>query len=234
MKNNNKYNEVMFGEFGIELRYEEFLEHNSLSPSASFVCVQFLGIAFVQEVSISVCVCVRVCVRACVRVCVCVYVHVCMCVCPLDQWCDVVLYGLLVIGYGSYIQLVSLVGMALQLKYIIKTIPNKTKLALDKPQQFHFKNHLKQLYISNKTECFSYKGECGVRYMYLGNYNRNWLQVNSKFNTICMRGIPHVKHTCNTCVTHQKHMAIHGHTCSYVYLSVHGLACIFLLVYICL
>ena len=27
----------------------------------------------------------------------------------------------------------------------------------------HCNSHLKQLYLSNKTECFSYKGGCGVR-----------------------------------------------------------------------
>ena len=39
---------------------------------------------------------------------------------------------------------------------------NKSKLALYKPL-LHFYSHLKQLYISNKTECFSYKGGCGMR-----------------------------------------------------------------------
>ena len=39
--------------------------------------------------------------------------------------------------------------------------PNKSKVALYKPL-LHFYSHLKQLYISNKMEWFSYKGECGV------------------------------------------------------------------------
>ena len=39
--------------------------------------------------------------------------------------------------------------------------PNKSKLALYKPL-LHLYSHLKQLYISNKTERFSYKGGCGV------------------------------------------------------------------------
>ena len=39
--------------------------------------------------------------------------------------------------------------------------PNKSKLALHKAL-LHFYNHLKQLYISNKTERFSYKGGYGV------------------------------------------------------------------------
>ena len=40
--------------------------------------------------------------------------------------------------------------------------PNKSKLALYKPL-LHFYSHLKQLYISNKMEQFSYKGGRGVR-----------------------------------------------------------------------
>ena len=39
--------------------------------------------------------------------------------------------------------------------------PNKSKLVLYKPL-LHFYSHLKQLYMSNKTECFSYKGGYGV------------------------------------------------------------------------
>ena len=38
---------------------------------------------------------------------------------------------------------------------------NKSKLALYKPL-LHFYSHLKQLYISNKTESFSCKSGCGV------------------------------------------------------------------------
>ena len=45
--------------------------------------------------------------------------------------------------------------MALQLKRIVEI--NKSKLALYKPL-LYFYSHLKQLYISNKTEHFSYKG----------------------------------------------------------------------------
>ena len=37
----------------------------------------------------------------------------------------------------------------------------KTKLSLYKPL-LSLSSHLKQLYISNKTECFSYRGKCGV------------------------------------------------------------------------
>ena len=39
--------------------------------------------------------------------------------------------------------------------------PNKSRLVLCKPL-IHFNSHLKQLYISNKMECFSYKGGCDV------------------------------------------------------------------------
>ena len=40
--------------------------------------------------------------------------------------------------------------------------PNKSKLALYKPL-LHFYSHLKQLYINNRTEHFSYKGGYGVQ-----------------------------------------------------------------------
>ena len=40
--------------------------------------------------------------------------------------------------------------------------PKKRKLALYKPI-LHFYSHLKQLYMSNKAEHFSYEGGCGVR-----------------------------------------------------------------------
>ena len=40
--------------------------------------------------------------------------------------------------------------------------PTKNKLGLYRPF-FHFNSHLKLLYVSNKTECFSYKGESGIR-----------------------------------------------------------------------
>ena len=41
--------------------------------------------------------------------------------------------------------------------------PNKSKLVLHISLYFHFNNCLKQLYISNKMELFSYKDGCGVR-----------------------------------------------------------------------
>ena len=42
-----------------------------------------------------------------------------------------------------------------------KNQTNKSKLVLYKPL-LHFYSHFKQLYISNKTEHFSYKGGCDV------------------------------------------------------------------------
>ena len=57
--------------------------------------------------------------------------------------------------------MVSLVGVALELKRVVETNLIKNKLALYKPF-LHLYSHLKQLYISNKTKCFSYKGGCGV------------------------------------------------------------------------
>ena len=51
--------------------------------------------------------------------------------------------------------------LGLRIEAHCRNQPNKSKLALYKPL-LHFYSHLKQLYISNKTECFSYKGGCGV------------------------------------------------------------------------
>ena len=42
--------------------------------------------------------------------------------------------------------------------------PNKHKVALYKPS-IYLKSGLKQLYISSKTECFSYKGGCGMMHI---------------------------------------------------------------------
>ena len=50
--------------------------------------------------------------------------------------------------------------------------PNKSKLTLYK-QSNGLYSHLKQLYISNKTKCFSYKGGCGVHgRMYIEEFKR--------------------------------------------------------------
>ena len=58
--------------------------------------------------------------------------------------------------------IVGIVGVALQFKFNIRSNqPNDTTLSLCKPW-INFNSHLKQLYISNKTECFSYKGGYGI------------------------------------------------------------------------
>ena len=49
----------------------------------------------------------------------------------------------------------------LRIEALHRNQPNKSKLALYKPL-LYFYSHLKQLYISNKKEHFSYKGGCGV------------------------------------------------------------------------
>ena len=53
------------------------------------------------------------------------------------------------------------VGVALGLKHVIET-----RLIIVSfhcvSRSFRFKSYLKQLYISNKTECLSYKSGCGV------------------------------------------------------------------------
>ena len=50
--------------------------------------------------------------------------------------------------------------------------PNKSKLVLYKPL-LHCYSHLKQLYMSNKTERFSYKSGCGV-------HGRTHIEVNKR------------------------------------------------------
>ena len=50
--------------------------------------------------------------------------------------------------------------------------PNKSKLVLYKPL-LHLYSHLKQLYLSNKTKRFSYKGGCDVlRHMRIEAFKR--------------------------------------------------------------
>ena len=61
-----------------------------------------------------------------------------------------------------------------------KNQPNKSKLALYKPL-LHFYSQLKQLYISNKMECFSYKGECGIHgHMHIGMFKEELAWVTDK------------------------------------------------------
>ena len=51
--------------------------------------------------------------------------------------------------------------MVLELKCVIET--NLIRVSYRcKSHSFHFNSYLKQVYISNKTECFNYKGGCGV------------------------------------------------------------------------
>ena len=52
-------------------------------------------------------------------------------------------------------------GHGLTIEVCYRNQPNKSKLALYIPL-LHFNSHLKQLYISNKTEHFSCKGGCVV------------------------------------------------------------------------
>ena len=50
----------------------------------------------------------------------------------------------------------------LRIEALRRNQANKSKIALYKPL-LRLYSHLKQLYISNKTKHFSYKGGCGVR-----------------------------------------------------------------------
>ena len=51
--------------------------------------------------------------------------------------------------------------MALELKGIVET--NLVRLSYHFTSHcFQFYSYLKQLYTSNKMECFSYRGDCGV------------------------------------------------------------------------
>ena len=49
-------------------------------------------------------------------------------------------------------------GCSLIIEACCRKQPNKSNLLLYKP----FNSHSKQLYTSNKMECFNYKGGCGV------------------------------------------------------------------------
>ena len=50
----------------------------------------------------------------------------------------------------------------LEVKYVLET--NLTRVSYYCiSYSFHFNTHLTQLYISNKMECFNYKGESGIR-----------------------------------------------------------------------
>ena len=63
-------------------------------------------------------------------------------------------------SYGSYIiGIVSRHGLGIEACY--RNQPNKVSYHCIS-HCFHFKSSVKQLYISNKTECFSYKGGYGI------------------------------------------------------------------------
>ena len=98
------------------------------------------------------------------------YVFVCACVCISPpprllitssmMWSQ---YDWLNEFYSFYmtaiVSIISRRGLKIEAQH--RSQPNKSKLALCKPW-IHFNSLLKQLYISNKTEHFSYKGGFGV------------------------------------------------------------------------
>ena len=58
--------------------------------------------------------------------------------------------------------IVGIIGRrGLRIELCHRNYPNKSKLSLYS-HSFHFNSHLKQLYISNKMEQFSYKDRCGI------------------------------------------------------------------------
>ena len=66
-------------------------------------------------------------------------------------------------GYSLYMAAVVIIdgGCGLRIEAHRSNQPTKTKLSLYS-RYFHFNIPFKQLYTSCKTECFSYKGGCGV------------------------------------------------------------------------
>ena len=64
--------------------------------------------------------------------------------------------------------------MALELKHVIET--NQIRVSYHCISiSFHFGSSLKQLYISNKTECFSYKGRYGIHKCTRIELFKSWL-----------------------------------------------------------
>ena len=53
------------------------------------------------------------------------------------------------------------IAMAITIEAHHRNQPSKSKLALYK-LLLHFYSHLKQLYMSSKTEHFIYRGRCGI------------------------------------------------------------------------
>ena len=105
--------------------------------------------------------------------CVSLYVRVCLCVCVLCacfitssvMWHD--RYEAHMFGFhkcfnyylAAVVGIIRLHGLRIEVQH--RNLPNKTKPVLYKPL-LYFKGCLKQLCISNKMKCFSYKGGCGV------------------------------------------------------------------------
>ena len=72
---------------------------------------------------------------------------------------------------------------------------NKNKLSLCKPW-IHFNGHVKQLYKSNKTERFSYKGGCGICGHTCIKIFKRWLGLQITLKLSSFYNIEkHVKHT---------------------------------------
>ena len=112
-------------------------------------------------------VCVCVCVCACVYVCVCDTVSVCLpprlVINSGVMWCDMDLIWLVNKFYSFYMAaMISIVSRhGLRIEVHCRNQSNKSKLALY-TLLLHFHSHLKQLYISNQTNHFTYKGGCDV------------------------------------------------------------------------
>ena len=66
----------------------------------------------------------------------------------------------------------SIVGVALELESIIDS--NVMRISCHCKARY-FNSHFKQLYISNNTERFSYKGGCGVAHIEVFKIKKSWL-----------------------------------------------------------
>ena len=79
------------------------------------------------------------------------------------MWCDMdsisLVKQVLQLSYGSC-SMLSVMGMALELKRIVETYLIRVSYCCVS-YYLHFNTPFKQLYTSNKMECFSYKGGCG-------------------------------------------------------------------------
>ena len=102
----------------------------------------------------------------CPQVCMCLCVCVCVCS-PLRlvitsgmMWCNIDAIWLVNKFYNfcmaPIVSIISRHGLRIEAHH--RNQPNKSKLA----PLLYFYSYLKQLYISNKTKCFSYKCGCGM------------------------------------------------------------------------